>query len=148
MKYYKTATRTAKANHLIKLNNKMILNADTIPDEYRKIIIAEMLKKYSNGYNLPPIDFDFISYKEETAISYLNYIKTRSVYADFTIQVEIVEDYKGILYRIYTVKDYRIADYTAEDIYYNRKPSIYREHGNINNHYAATWIEYQEETAA
>lgn len=147
MKYYKTAARTAKANHLIKLNNKMLLNADAIPDEYREIIIAEMLKKYPTD-NYPPIDFDFISYKEETEISYLKYIKTRSVYADFTIQTEIVEDYKGILYRVLTIKDYRIADYTAEDIYYNRKPSIYREHGNINTLHVTTWREYQEETAA
>lgn len=127
MKYYKTATATAHNNAdtiATRDNyNNLVIDVSIFPDALKAAFLAKYhIQAYSTN-------FSYCKFYGNDGTEY---------HADFTIDRTAVYDARTghRRYIIMTIKDYRIAGYTAADAYYNRKPSIYYEHGNIKNYYA------------
>lgn len=75
------------------------------------------------------------------------YTTTRKVSIDYMAQRTRVFTDK-IAYTVVAIRDIRLSDYSATDIYYNRAPSYYYGVDKLTRDYYTFNVEYQEETAA
>ena len=144
----KTATETAKANNnLVKIHNKLLLNVSCIPDEYKEIFITEYKKKYNTVSKMPLDNYDWIDYQETAETRPYTHTTTRKVSIDYMAQRTRVFTDK-IAYTVVAIRDIRLSDFSAMDIYYNRAPSYFYGVDKLTRDYYMFNVEYQEETAA
>lgn len=114
--YEKTATQTAAKNeNAYKLNNKMLVTFDRVElsEELKNYIVSALTaeaRKYGSPSNVGGIRD--------------NNGRGGKIYGDYICQITYVYNNDGRqIYRVYSVLGAQLMEYSALDIYYNRKPS-------------------------